>query len=175
MNALSLVPAPSAPWRSLGAIFGLLSLPAALSGHTIGDPARDGPLRAAPQRAATAPAAPSNAEAAADVSGTLARRTFGAFAPAVHLRTDGPWLVVESNGLPAHGMMVGITAWQQQVPLPQPYTGANAWRVPLHPPPAAEHSSIRDRFLRGAIALPAHGIPSFNPPHNRRVVSLDHG
>ena len=176
MNALSLVPAPSAPWRSLVAVLGLLSLPAALCGHTIGDPAHDGPLRAAPQREATAPAAPSNAEAAAaDVSGTLARRTFGAFAPAVHLRTDGPWLVVESNGLPAHGMMVGITAWQQQVPLPQPYTGANAWRVPLHPQPAAEPISIRDRFLRGAIALAANGIPIFNPQNNRGEVSFDIG
>ena len=37
---------------------------------------------------------------------------------------------VESNGMPDHRMMVGIRAWQQQVPIPQPYTGRNAWRIP---------------------------------------------
>src|SRR5512140_619438 len=39
---------------------------------------------------------------------------FQAFAPRVNLRWDNAFLYVESNGLPAHGMMVGITAWQQQ-------------------------------------------------------------
>src|SRR3954462_14382949 len=54
---------------------------------------------------------------------------FEKFAPAVAVRWDERFLYVESNGLPAHKMMVGITAWQQQVPLPQKYTGANAWRI----------------------------------------------
>src|SRR5437867_2449498 len=53
---------------------------------------------------------------------------FEAFAPRVKVRWDDRYLFVESNGMPAHGMMVGITAWQQQVPLPQNYTGANAWQ-----------------------------------------------
>jgi len=77
--------------------------------------------------------------------------------------------------MPAHNMMVGITAWQQQVPLPQPYTGANAWRVPLNPVPAKTPASIKNRFLRGAIALAANGIPIFNPQNNRGEISAEIG
>lgn len=100
---------------------------------------------------------------------------FQAFAPKVKVRSEGQFLYVESDGLPTHNMMVGITAWQQQVPLPQPYTGANAWRIPLHPVPAATPASIKNRFLRGAIALAANGIPIFNPQNNRGEISAEIG
>lgn len=100
---------------------------------------------------------------------------FQAFAPKVSIRADGQFLYVESDGMPAHNMMVGITAWQQQVPLPQPYTGANAWRVPLNPVPAKTPASIKNRFLRGAIALAANGIPIFNPQNNRGEISAEIG
>lgn len=100
---------------------------------------------------------------------------FERFAPAVRVRADGTFLFVESNGLPAHDMMVGITAWQQQVPLPQPYAGANAWRIPLHPQPSPTPVSIKNRFLRGAIALAANGIPIFNPQNNRGEISQEIG
>lgn len=100
---------------------------------------------------------------------------FALFAPAVETRSDERFLYIESNGLPAHDMMIGITAWQQQVPLPQDYTGANAWRLPLVPVPAKEPASIRGRFLRGAIAIAANGIPIFNPQNNRGEISLDIG
>lgn len=63
-------------------------------------------------------------------------------------------------------MMIGITAWQQQVPLPQPYTGNNAWRIPLHPVPAKKPLSAKTNFFRGAIALAANGVPIFNPIKN---------
>src|SRR5262245_58783062 len=63
---------------------------------------------------------------------------FDAFAPRVTVRWDERLLFIESNGLPAHQMMVGITNWQQQVPVPQRYTGANAWQIPLTPVPARE-------------------------------------
>ena len=112
---------------------------------------------------------------ASDATPTAAVRMFGKFSPAVRVRTEGMFVFVESNGLPAHGMMTGITAWQQQVPLPQPYTGANAWRIPLHPRPAANPVSIKNRFLRGAIALAANGVPIFNPQNNRGEVSSDIG
>ncbi len=72
-------------------------------------------------------------------------------------------------------MMKGISAWQQQVPLPQSYTGANVWRLPLFPVPAREPADIRDRFLRGAIAIAANGIPIFNPQNNRGEISFDIG
>jgi phosphatidylethanolamine-binding protein (PEBP) family uncharacterized protein len=100
---------------------------------------------------------------------------FAAFAPQVKTRRDARYLYVESEGLPAHPMMIGITAWQQQVPLPQPYTGANAWQIPLTPEPSATPVSIRGRFLRGAIAVAANGIPIFNPQNNRGEVSQEIG
>lgn len=100
---------------------------------------------------------------------------FAPFAPKVKTRYDAHWFYVESDGLPAHDMMVGITAWQQQVPLPQPYAADNAWRIPLHPVPAKMPVSIKNRFLRGAIALAANGIPIFNPQNNRGEVSQEIG
>ena len=100
---------------------------------------------------------------------------FAVFAPAVKTRWDERFLFIESNGLPAHSMMVGITSWQQQVPLPQSYTGPNAWQIPIFPVPAKEPVSIRDRFLRGAIAIAANGIPIFNPQNNRGEISADIG
>lgn len=100
---------------------------------------------------------------------------FAAFAPRISVRWDERFLFVEGNGLPAHNMMVGITAWQQQVPLPQKYTGANAWQIPLVPVPAKTPLSIRNRFLRGAIALAANGIPIFNPQNNRGEISQEIG
>ncbi|HRH96596.1 MAG TPA: YHYH protein [Prosthecobacter sp.] len=91
------------------------------------------------------------------------------------LRADGEFLYVGSNGMPDHNMMVGITAWQQQVPLPQSYFGENAWRIPLKPVPAKEPAMINGRFLRGAIALAVNGIPIFNPQNNRGEVSYEIG
>jgi hypothetical protein len=88
------------------------------------------------------------------------------FAPEVRTRWDDQFLYVESDGMPSHRMMVGITAWQQQVPLPQPYTGDNAWRIPLHPIAARMPLSARSHFFRGAIAVAVNGVPIFNPIKN---------
>lgn len=100
---------------------------------------------------------------------------FQVFAPRVKTRSDREFLYIESDGMPAHNMMVGITAWQQQVPLPQPYLGANAWRIPLHPVVSKNPVSIKNHFLRGAVALAANGIPIFNPQNNRGEVSQQIG
>ncbi len=97
---------------------------------------------------------------------------FVAFAPKVKTRWDERYLYVESDGLPDHPLMVGITSWQQQVPLPQSYTGSNAWRVPLRPVPAANPLSAKTHFFRGAIALAANGIPIFNALNNRGADSF---
>ena len=86
---------------------------------------------------------------------------------AIQTRWDDRFFYVESNGMPDHQMMVGITAWQQQVPLPQKYVGDNAWQIPLHPVPAENPATTKDRFLRGAIAVAVNGIPIFNPLNNR--------
>ena len=86
---------------------------------------------------------------------------------AIQTRWDDRFFYVESNGMPDHPMMVGITAWQRQVPLPQKYVGDNAWQIPLHPIPAENPATTRNRFLRGAIAVAVNGIPIFNPLNNR--------
>lgn len=88
---------------------------------------------------------------------------FEPFKKKVGLRWDDRFLYVESNGMPDHDMMVGITTWQQQVPLPQPFTGSNAWRIPLHPMPARNPMSAKEGFFIGAIAMAVNGVPIFNP------------
>jgi phosphatidylethanolamine-binding protein (PEBP) family uncharacterized protein len=115
--------------------------------------------------------------AAAVANAANAPQTAKAFLPftKLDLRADGEFLYVGSNGLPDHNMMVGITAWQQQVPLPQPYFDDNAWRIPLKPVPAKEPAMIKGRFLRGAIALAVNGIPIFNPQNNRGEISYEIG
>ncbi len=85
---------------------------------------------------------------------------------ALKYRQDAQFFYVESNSMPDHKMMVGITAWQQQVPIPQPYFGNNAWRIPLEPVVAKNPLSAKSHFFRGAIALAANGIPIFNPIKN---------
>lgn len=91
---------------------------------------------------------------------------FTPFSGSLKLRWDNNYYYVESNGMPDHPMMTGITAWQQQVPLPQSYTGNNAWRIPLHPVPAKNPMSTKEHFFRGAIALAVNGVPIFNPIKN---------
>lgn len=85
---------------------------------------------------------------------------------ALKYRQDSKYFYVESNSMPDHRMMVGITAWQQQVPMPQPYFDNNAWRIPLEPVVAKNPLSAKSHFFRGAIALAANGVPIFNPIKN---------
>lgn len=149
------------------------------SAHLIGDPAHDGQpvqyaqnvapptnvIRLRPQALSA-----SGANRAAQIA-----EAFAPFAPKVKTHADEKYFFVESDGLPGHNMMVGITAWQQQVPLPQPYFGDNAWRFPLAPVPAAQPQTIKNHFLRGAIAIAANGIPIFNPQNNRGEISAEIG
>jgi hypothetical protein len=58
-----------------------------------------------------------------------------------------------------HPMMNGIVATNQQVPLPQDFTGANAWHVPLLPTIATTKVAAVD----GPIGVAVNGIPIFNP------------
>ncbi len=108
-----------------------------------------------------------NTNAADETPRPAIANSFKAFETTVKVRWDKDHLFVESNGIPDHAMMVGIRAWQQQVPLPQPYVGENAWRIPLHPVPARSPMTAKGKFLRGAIALAVNGIPIFNPLNNR--------
>lgn len=100
---------------------------------------------------------------------------FDFHAPKVRTRWDAKYLYVESDGIPDHQMMVGIRAWQQQVPLPQPYYSENAWSIPLNPALATQPISARTALFTGAIALAANGIPIFNALNNRGVDSFSIG
>jgi hypothetical protein len=81
---------------------------------------------------------------------------FSSFFPWVATCWDDRYLYIQSRGMPEHGMMVGITNWQQQIPVPQDYFEANSWRLPLNPIPSQSPVSIKGRFLRGAIASAAN-------------------
>ena len=92
---------------------------------------------------------------------------FAPFKPNVATRWDENYFYVESLGIAEHAMMVGITSWQQQVPIPQCYIGNNAWSIPLNPEPADTPLSLQEYLMRGAVAIAANGIPIFNPLNNR--------
>jgi hypothetical protein len=96
--------------------------------------------------------------------------SFTPFKPNVYTHWDPTYFYVESKGIPSHQMMAGITNWQQQVPIPQCYTGSNAWSIPLNPVIAASPVPVNaSHFTRGAIALAVNGIPIFNPYTNTGV------
>ena len=69
-------------------------------------------------------------------------------------------------------MMVGITNWQQQVPINKNYTSENSWAIPLHPKMAENPLSTKTNLLKGAIAVAVNGIPIFNPLNNK-LFTLD--
>ncbi|MDE2392676.1 MAG: YHYH protein [Cytophagales bacterium] len=92
---------------------------------------------------------------------------FAPFKPALSTASDATYFYVNSNGIPNHNMMIGITAWQQQVPIPQPYTGTNHWSIPLQPVYATTPLSTTNNFMKGAVALAVNGVPIFNALNNR--------
>ncbi len=92
---------------------------------------------------------------------------FGTFKTTVKTRFDDTYFYVESEGIPTHNMMVGITNWQQQVPIPQGYTGTNSWSIPLKPEFATTPLSLKTNFMAGAVAIAPNGVPIFNPLNNR--------
>ena len=92
---------------------------------------------------------------------------FAPYKPALSTASDATYFYVNSAGIPAHNMMVGVTAWQQQVPIPQPYTGTNHWSIPLQPVYATTPLSTTNNFMKGAVALAVNGVPIFNALNNR--------
>ena len=95
---------------------------------------------------------------------------FVPFKPNVYTSWDNTYFYVQSKGIPTtHGMMTGIASngWQQQVPIPQCYTGTNYWKIPLNPVVAATPVAVSPaHFTRGAIAVAVNGIAIFNPYTN---------
>lgn len=100
---------------------------------------------------------------------------FAPYLPGVTTFSDNIYYFVSSSGLPAHNMMVGISSWQQQVPIPQPYGGANHWSIPLQPVWSDIPLSTRTNLMKGAVAIAVNGIPIFNALNNRGVDSYATG
>jgi hypothetical protein len=103
----------------------------------------------------------------ADAVGEISLPGFSAFSKSVKVLKSGKYYLVESNGIPSHQMMVGIKSWQQQVPTVQPYSGSNAWSIPIKPVISSSPMSAKTHFLRGAIAIAVNGVPIFNALNNR--------
>ena len=80
---------------------------------------------------------------------------------------DATYFYIASNGIPTHNMMVGITNWQHQVPIPQFYTGTNKWSIPLQPEYAITPLSTKSNLMKGAVAIAVNGVPIFNALNNR--------
>ena len=111
--------------------------------------------------AQTTTATPSTASAPTAAANCQTRTTnFKLAGDLASARCEGGDLIVESSGLSKEQMMVGITAWQQQVPLPQPYTGNNAWKIPLVPASARTPTATSGV---GAVGVALNGVPIFNP------------
>lgn len=70
-------------------------------------------------------------------------------------------VVIESNGLPEHAVMVGIEAggWNEQWPAAQGYTGNNAFFIPTNTVLVDEPHY----FVRNVAGVAANGIPIFLP------------
>ncbi len=103
-------------------------------------------------------------------SPTFMDSAFSYFKPTINTRWDNQYFYVESNGIADHEMMLGITSWQQQVPIPQCYIGSNAWSIPLNPVIANTPVPVNNQhFLRGAVAIAVNGIAIFNPYTNTGV------
>ena len=85
----------------------------------------------------------------------------------VTISTDDEYFYINSYSWPEHGMGKGITAWQEQVPIPQNYKGDNSWTIPLKPEMAATSLNTTGHFLKGALAVAVNGVPIFNVLNNR--------
>lgn len=92
---------------------------------------------------------------------------FAAFKPSISTRWDDTYFYIASTGIPNHNMMIGITNWQQQVPITQPYNGTNSWSIPLQPAYATTPLSTKTNLMKGAVAVAVNGIPIFNALNNR--------
>ena len=115
----------------------------------------------------------------AHTSPTFIDSAFEPYKPAIATSWDSNYFHVSSNGFPNHNMMIGITSWQQQVPIPQFYIDTNSWSIPLKPEYAVTPMSTRSNFMKGAVAIAANGIPIFNALNNRgedsyAIGELDH-
>ncbi|MEL6526336.1 MAG: YHYH protein, partial [Chloroflexota bacterium] len=73
---------------------------------------------------------------------------------------DEEFMYIEAFTIAEHEMMVGITAWNEQVPLPHRFTDDNSWQIPLNPELTGESTPTTGQ---GPIAVAINGVMIFNP------------
>lgn len=129
-------------------------------------------------------------------NGSLMEASFAPFRPKVRVFWDATNFYAESDNMPSvaimPNLMVTITSWQQQVPIPASYfahttnpennSGSlgyrqpNVWRIPLVPVPSGSPLPISSNtFTRGAVAVAVNGIAIFNPRNNTGKFSYSIG
>ena len=82
-------------------------------------------------------------------------------ANSIGVTCDSTYAYFSTYGIQSkHAMMNGITATNQQVPIPQNFTGTNAWKIPLVP---VVQSGTKTAALDGPIGVAINGVPIFNP------------
>ena len=82
------------------------------------------------------------------------------FADTLTIYCDDVYMYIEADNLADHEMMVGITAWNQQVPIPQDFHEDNAWRIPLH---SVVADSPTPTTGEGPVAVAINGVMVYNP------------
>ena len=112
--------------------------------------------------------------------------SFEPMKPKVRYYWDASSFYVEGDSMPSSTLMpspmVGITSWQQQLPITVGYFSnvtnpesdsaslgygqPNVWKIPMTPVAASSPISLTGNFLRGAVAIAANGIAIFNPRNN---------
>jgi len=93
----------------------------------------------------------------------------------VSVAADAEWIYFTSNGLAEHSMMVGITNWQQQVPIDQDFAEDNRFQIPLQPVVASEVTPVENEFFRNATGIAVNGVPLYHPMTNAGVDALASG
>ncbi len=96
---------------------------------------------------------------------------FAPFADDLTIYCDDVYMYIEADGLAEHEMMVGITAWNQQVPIPQPFHDDNAWRIPLYPVMGDAPTATTGQ---GPIAVAINGVMVYNPTQQSGIYDEDH-
>lgn len=85
---------------------------------------------------------------------------FLAFGDMLSVHCDETFMYIEAFTFANHEMMVGITAWNEQVPIPHRLTDNNSWRIPMNPELTGENTPTTDQ---GPIAVAVNGVIIFNP------------
>lgn len=110
-------------------------------------------ISALPATAATA--------ATAAKCGTARLSAVKYFKTTVSILCDSKWMYVSSLEVPNDEMMVGITGWNQQVPLPFVMSEvlSTMWKIPIKPVYSKTTTATTGV---GATALMVNGVPLFN-------------